>query len=146
MAAERDLQELDQLIMQFARVATQALREKGFAGLSLTQMQVLKRLCRQNERASDLAAALGVTPAAVTKLIDQLASRGLVARSPSQTDRRSTAVSITAVGKATLEKAVRARSATVRRLLQPLDQEEAEVLARALRLMTETLPEAWQKE
>ena len=58
--------------MQFARLATQSLREKGFAGLSLTQIQVLKRLCRHEQRASDLATALGVTPAAITKLIDQL--------------------------------------------------------------------------
>jgi DNA-binding MarR family transcriptional regulator len=145
MAAERDVRELDQLIMQFARMATQALREKGFAGLSLTHMHVLKRLSRQDERASDLAASLGVTPAAVTKLIDQLVVRGYVARSPSRTDRRSAAVSISPVGKAALRKSARARGATVRRLLQPLDHEEATVLARALRRMMETLPEAWRE-
>jgi DNA-binding MarR family transcriptional regulator len=143
MAEEGDIEELEQLVMQFARLVTVTLRERGVGGLSLSQIQVLKRLCHKDERASDLAVSLGVTPAAVTKLIDQLAERGMVQRSPSRTDRRSAAVSITKTGKVALEKSRHARSAMVRRFLEPLEKEEAVVLARALRRMVDVLPAAW---
>jgi DNA-binding MarR family transcriptional regulator len=146
MPADRELLELERLIMQLARLTSRMMREKGVGGLSLSQMRVLKRLSRQEERASDLASLLGVTPAAVTKLLDQLEKRGYVSRAPSRVDRRSTRVAVTASGKVALEKSERVRSATIQRLLQPLRKEEASVLTSTLRRLTAELPEAWMED
>jgi len=138
------LEELEGLVMEMARCVTAALRDRGVGGLSLTQMRVLTRLAGGIERASDLALSLRVTPAAVTKLLDQLEERGFIARRRSSADRRSTSVSLTAPGREAMERSRKARSETIRRLLRPLRDEESRVLAAVLRRMLEDLPEAWK--
>lgn len=61
-------------------------------------------------RVQDLAQAMGITVGAVSKIVDRLEAAGLVARTPSATDGRSSVISRTALGKAVTKSAMRAIS------------------------------------
>ena len=112
--------------------------------MSLIQLQCLKRLAAGRTRARDLSTSLGVTPAAVTKIIDKLFERGLLSRTRSLLDRRSAALEITAAGKAALERSRRTRSRALRTLLDPLSDEEVSVLTRVIRRSVDALPAVWE--
>lgn len=59
------------------------------SGLTPTQAEILQRIALRPERASDLAAHLGVTPATVSASLATLRSKGLVTRQSDPGDRRA---------------------------------------------------------
>lgn len=139
------LAELDQLFVQLSREVVHAVREQGLGGLSLSQIMVLKKAQRRGARAQDLSRGLAVSPAAVTKLVDQLSCRGLITRTRSRKDRRSAILAVTPEGVAALEQSERVRIQIIRALLEPLSQEEIAVLTRVLRHLVEVIPTAWKE-
>ena len=144
MASDRELDELDQLFMQLARQVWSAVREKGVGGLSLIQLSMLKCLSTGQTRAHDLSTRLSVSPAAITKIVDNLRERGLITRTRSLEDRRSAVLAITPAGREGLERSRRMRNRTLRTLLVTLSPEDIVVLKRFLRRSVEILPGAWQ--
>src|ERR1700744_3207917 len=82
-----------------AEVAAEAPRQAAAAvrlsiavahqvGMPLTDVQCLGLLAAGPAAPSDLAAQLGLTTGAVTKVLDRLEQTGFVARSPGPSDRR----------------------------------------------------------
>jgi DNA-binding MarR family transcriptional regulator len=72
-------------------------------GLSQRQCAILRTLVEQEgARISDLAASSGITPSAMTRVLEKLEARGLVERvRGAQTDGRAAMVRITAEGRRT---------------------------------------------
>ena len=68
--------------------------------LSFSQYIVLKKLAEGATRATDLARAAELDPGAMSRLLDRLAERGLVARIADPDDRRALQVALTADGAA----------------------------------------------
>ena len=58
-------------------------------GLTPTQAEILQRVSARPERASDLAAQMGVTPATISDSVAALRAKGLVTRRPDPADRRA---------------------------------------------------------
>lgn len=96
------------------------------------------------------AAAGGLTPAelmrsgmvtsgAITQRLDRLEERGLVRRSPSDSDRRSVLVSLTGAGRELVDAALPDHVATEERLLGGLDGAQRTQLASTLRDLLEHL-------
>jgi DNA-binding MarR family transcriptional regulator len=141
---EDSIGELDQLLVQLSRQVVHAVREQGLGGLSLSQLSVLKHVQRGSTSARDLSFGLEVSPAAVTKLVDQLVRRGLVTRIRSRTDRRSAVLSITAAGTGALEESARMRTQLIRALTKPLPRSDIEVLVKTLRHFVEVMPSVWR--
>jgi DNA-binding MarR family transcriptional regulator len=56
--------------------------------LTLVQLRVLRKLARQERSLGELGAELALSPTSITRLIDRLEERGLVARKRSLEDRR----------------------------------------------------------
>lgn len=56
--------------------------------LTLVQLRVLRKLARQERSLGELGAELSLSPTSITRLIDRLEERGLVARKRSLNDRR----------------------------------------------------------
>lgn len=78
--------------------ATRKAMDEGLApyGLTSAQLDVVLYLDLHGERAQrDLQAALGVTSATLTRLLDGMEARGLVARRPHEGDARVKCVAIT---------------------------------------------------
>jgi DNA-binding MarR family transcriptional regulator len=73
-------------------------------GVSAAQFGALLHLARHDgARAGDLAAALGVQPAAVTGLTDRMVAAGLVKKKPCPDDARVQRLHLTATGRRAAE-------------------------------------------
>lgn len=83
----------EQIVSGLARLAAFGRTEMWQAatahGLTPTQAEILQRIAQRPERASDLAAHLGVTAATVSDSVAALRAKGLVDRSPDPVDRRA---------------------------------------------------------
>ncbi len=74
-----------------------------------------------------------VTSGTMTNRVDRLALRGLVGRSPDPSDRRGVLVTLTAVGKKTVDGAFETLLASERELLAALSEEDHAQLAALLK-------------
>ena len=93
------------------------LRERH--GISLREYEVLLALGDAPDRRLrrvDLAARVLLTQSGVTRLLDPLEKRGLVARAPSPDDRRVTFAALTTAGARVLAAAARTHGDDIRRL------------------------------
>lgn len=78
------------------------------SGLTVTDFEVLRRLSAAPEgamRRVDLAAAVGLTPSGITRLLDGLQASGLVAKRLCTSDARVTYAELTAEGRAAMHTA-----------------------------------------
>ena len=110
------------------------LRDVG--ALSYVQFQLLARLGESPDghlRMTDLADGVVYSRSGLTYQAQLLEQRGLITRSPSPDDERSTVAAITPAGRETLHKVFPGHIATVRELLfAPLSDHDAGELARIL--------------
>jgi DNA-binding MarR family transcriptional regulator/GNAT superfamily N-acetyltransferase len=70
---------------------------------SLSEARVLYEIAQRETTAAALAHSLGLDPAFMSRLLRRLVSRGLVARTPSTTDRREAILALTVAGHAEFE-------------------------------------------
>jgi DNA-binding MarR family transcriptional regulator len=75
--------------------------DRAFAGLGLTAQQaaLLMHASTADSNPTQLMARLGTDTAGMTKLIDRLEAKGLLARQRSAVDRRSVLIEVTDAGK-----------------------------------------------
>jgi DNA-binding MarR family transcriptional regulator len=112
-------------------------------GLDAASFDVLATLRRSDPphrlTPAGLMRASMVTSGAITQRLDRLEERGLVARSPSETDRRVVYVTLTEEGFALIERVLPDHVATEHRVLAALSGERRDALAGALRDLLESL-------
>ena len=96
---------------------------------------VLLRALHDHERLapSALADALGMTRGAISKLVDRLAAKGLVARAQGGADRRYQQLSLTADGRALVPELARLADANDAEFFGDLNPEETAALERLLK-------------
>ena len=124
------------LLARLARVAEQACQSTG---ISLPQYRLLVSVSDGAQRASELAARVGVSRPTLTSLVDGLEQAGLLRRQPVPTDRRGIELVPTVEGLGAVE---RADAALTRRMLELVGPETA---ARA-RCVVEALGAALDRE
>jgi len=109
-AADIQAQRLSQSIARLRRAMRRAARAADPANtLTVAQLELLAALAEhQGMRPGELARLLHLAPNTVTTLINALAPRGLISRSPADNDRRAVAMRLTESG----ESAVRGWQAT----------------------------------
>jgi DNA-binding MarR family transcriptional regulator len=90
----------------------------------------------------DLAAAEGVRPPTMTRLVDGLEHDGFVTREPHPDDRRSVRVRVTPKGKRVLTGGRARRTRSLAEHLRGLAPSDLETLSRAAELLERTLREA----
>jgi len=89
------------------------LRRHELAGLTPTQLSALATVERAGPlRLGDLAAAEGIAPSTLTRLVTALEERGYVDRGPVPGDARASTLAITPAGHTVLER-IRQESTTV---------------------------------
>jgi len=134
-AGQRDCAILETvpLVMRFIR---DQVRRRHTAGLSLPQFRTLGFLGRtKNSSLSAVAEHLGLSLPAMSRLINGLVDERLVERQPVSNNRRQIALTLTAPGRATLEKVrdeIRLRLADS---LQSLSVPEQKTVRRAMRAL-----------
>jgi DNA-binding MarR family transcriptional regulator len=112
-------------IYRIARASGDAMEATyGRFGITRADFDVLATLRRSGEpfalTPSALTGALMLTSGGITGRVDRLERAGLVARSPSPTDRRALLVTLTPAGQGVVDKAVVAGLETQRSLLAAL--------------------------
>ena len=117
-----DFQPGIRLLARLARVAEQACQATG---ISLPQYRLLVSISGQPQRASELAARVGVSRPTLTSLVDGLAQAGLLQRLPAPNDRRGIQLVVTDAGCAAL---ARADHALTERMLQLVPPDAADSL------------------
>lgn len=110
------------LLARLARVAERACQETG---ISLPQYRLLVSVSGRPQRASELAARVGVSRPTLTSLVDGLEQAGMLRRVPVPTDRRGIVLEPTDGGRKAL---ARAEHALAERLARLVDPEAASVV------------------
>ena len=121
-------------VMQLAR----RLRQVRADGLDLTptQLSAMGVLARADDQPiGALAAAEKVAAPSMTRTVNALEERGLVARAPDPQDRRQSLVSLTTSGRELLLLNRRRRSEWLAKRIAELGAEEREVLRRAVGIL-----------
>ena len=111
----------------WSSLATRGNAHLAEHGLVPAEFEVCMRLARSPEgrlRMSDLAAQTRLTSSGITRLVDRLVERGLVARRDCASDRRTTFAVITDEGRALLERVLPAHLELIETwLVSPLRSE-----------------------
>ncbi len=114
------------------------IRHNRESALSLSQVNALFRLYHNGPGSvNDLAYYLGVTKAAVSQLLDQLITTGLVLRSENPHDRRMKLIALTEKGRLLVEKSMNTRHAWLLELSQVLSDSEKAQLLPAIKLLNQ---------
>jgi DNA-binding MarR family transcriptional regulator len=109
-------------------------------GLTPAQYGVLTVLAsRPGLGQSTLARALGFDKVTVLRVLRGLEGRGLVARSQSETNRRTVEVELTSAGREMLAQAQKPAERAYRRLLSPLEKAQQAQLIDLLQVLTDGL-------
>jgi DNA-binding MarR family transcriptional regulator len=121
--------------LRMARLHSEALTPYGINGRELAVLLTLA----DHEPPSQQQAAerLGVDRTTMVALLDALEAKGLVTRRPREGDRRRNVVELTGKGQDTLREATRASDEAERVLLAPITEQEAELLRKLLRAITD---------
>lgn len=131
-AADTDVIDVTRLRVAIARLSRR-LRRTGIAGLTPTQLAALSTVERSGPlRLGDLAAAEGIAPSTLTRLVTVLEEEGFVTRRPDPSDARASTIAITEVGHQTMERLRDEGTALLAQNLQLLTPEQRAALAAAL--------------
>jgi DNA-binding MarR family transcriptional regulator len=91
-------------------------------------------------RPTELAGTLMLTSSGTTKRLDRLERAGLIERSPDPGDRRGVVITLTAEGRALIDRVTEAHLANERRILAALGERDQQRLADLLRKLLLGLP------
>ncbi|HYZ01631.1 MAG TPA: MarR family transcriptional regulator [Candidatus Binatia bacterium] len=117
------------------------------AGLTLTQARLLRRLVPGPQGQTELGRQLNLSPASMTRLIDRLEERGLVARQRDVGDRRRVTVRLEPLGRTLLGEAHGLQGSAVERAIDAMSEEARERLIEVLEdLVARTRSEAGDEE
>ena len=113
-------------------------------GLSQRQTAILRVLvASEGARLTDLAALSGITPSAMTRVLEKLEARGLVERvRGTHTDGRAAMVRITAAGRRTrklLDQLMRSRT---RQIMDSIPPQQHQQVLNALELLNNAIEQA----
>lgn len=124
--------DVTRLRVALARLARR-LRRHEMAGLTPTQLAALATVEQVGPlRLGDLAAAEGIAPSTLTRLVAVLEERGYVRRDADPRDARASTLAITAEGHTTLDRLRAENSALLTQRLMLLTPEQRVALADAL--------------
>jgi DNA-binding MarR family transcriptional regulator len=132
ISAENGVIDVTRLRVALARLARR-LRRHEMAGLTPTQLAALATVEQAGPlRLGDLAAAEGIAPSTLTRLVAALEDLGYVRRDADPKDARASTLAITAEGHKTLERLRAENSALLTQRVMLLTPQQRTALADAL--------------
>ncbi len=132
ISAENGVIDVTRLRVALARLSRR-LRRHELAGLTPTQLAALSTVEQAGPlRLGDLAAAEGIAPSTLTRLVAVLEELGYVRRDADPKDARASTLAITVLGHETLERLRAENSALLAQQVMLLTPEQRGALAAAL--------------
>ena len=139
LALSKNNLQLAELIMETIPKVMQVIREDMREGrgerLSVAQFRVLAAINRGINHNKDLGDRLGVTEAAISRMIDLMEQDGLIKKSTNKTDRRQTDLSLSAEGAKLFNVIKSDAKYKMKKKLSALTVEEAEALTKGLEIL-----------
>ncbi len=129
------------IVPQAMRVFREEMRTHRSGAMSMPQFRILAQLFSEPISNKELASRLGVSGAAMTRMVDSLAADGLVARATNKKDRRSIYIRLTKKGHAYFQRIRGAAILSLARRLEGLDEIHIEQLGAGLGLISKALVE-----
>ncbi|HUO48151.1 MAG TPA: MarR family transcriptional regulator [Acidimicrobiales bacterium] len=141
VAAGPDSELATRLRLAVTRLSRQ-LRQQAVGGLTASQLAALATVERLGDpNLGELAAAEGVRPPSMTRLVDGLTAAGLVERVVDAEDRRVARVRLTAEGRRSLQRTRSAKTAYLARRLRRLPDDERRALRQLVALLEHLVEE-----
>jgi DNA-binding MarR family transcriptional regulator len=132
ISGEDGVIDVTRLRVAFARLSRR-LRRHELAGLTPTQLAALSTVEQVGPlRLGDLAAAEGIAPSTLTRLVAVLEELGYVRRDADPKDARASTLAITVLGHETLERLRAENSALLAQRIMLLTPDQRRALAAAL--------------
>ena len=94
----------------------------------------------------ELTQQLGIQPGSASEVLGKLESSGMITRTPSETDRRTTDVRLTEIGKAAAEKAKNNREQRHKQMFSCLTAEEKDLLLSLLEKVNDSWDHLYRKD
>jgi len=114
------------------RLDSDLVKNVGITANEYTTLMCLSEAPRRELRMADLANAAALSASRMTRLVDDLQSRGLVTKRTSADDGRGTVAKLTPAGLAKLKSAWPTHLASVRRIFNEIDSKTVATAAQAL--------------
>ncbi|MFI5283797.1 MAG: MarR family winged helix-turn-helix transcriptional regulator [Candidatus Dormibacterales bacterium] len=102
------------------------------AELTLVQVRVLRRLARRRQALGQLGSELNVAPPSMTRLVDRLEERGLIARQRDDDDRRKVVATLTEKGRRLVGALPFLEGTAIRTAVDRMDAGDRERIAKAI--------------
>lgn len=131
-------QTLDEALIAFRHTMTTLLLKeaKGFQ-LSLSHFEILMHLAHRGEvTMKDIATWLNITPPSASVLVDVLASKKLVTRTPSEKDRRTIYITINKEASDLINSIHKKKMSIFKKILTKLSEDDKKDLIRILNKCT----------
>jgi DNA-binding MarR family transcriptional regulator len=107
------------------------------SGITMMQLSVMRQLRNGPETVGRLGAEVGLSAASVTRLVDRLERRGLVARSRDSEDRRRVDVRLTVQGERVLGESRVFRGSDLHLAVEAMSSEERRQMIEGLQRLVE---------
>ena len=129
------LDEIAEALPQRSSALSRLFLTRTSVCVSRTEVGVMRNLRAGPRRITELAAEERVTQPAITLLVNRLAERGWVERTPDSSDRRAVLVSLTPCGDEAFERLREEYRALLHEEMASLDDAEVETLAGAVEIL-----------
>jgi len=135
---EVDAERLEALLPRLMRVLLPSVEEDPLGGLPLGQIRLMRAVAPGPKLAADAGAELGLSPSALSQMVQRLEEAGLIRREEFPEDKRHRSLCLTEAGAARMADRRRLRAHRARSLLDRLSADERSTLLCLLeRLVTE---------
>ncbi len=111
---------------------SQAIKDCAEDGLGVTQFRILSNIGCGINRVKDIAEINGVSQPAISKMVEQMVSKGLLCREKDGQDRRSSVLEMTIKGKSLFEGVENRTMGKVEEKLALMNEQEVGQLEQAL--------------
>lgn len=124
MSREEKITALMDAFMQLKRSMNRQLIEVDACAATPVQTEILARIARGENKAGDIAAAMGASASAVTQHVNQLVDHGFVNKKESLADKRELILHLTVAGKHVIEMKQRLMLGRVENIVGALTDDE----------------------
>jgi len=122
-----------------------ALSKGYFPDLSIAELHTLEAIGYESRAMSETASRLGITTGTLTVAIDRLVRKGYVERNRDTKDRRVVRINLTRKGKLAYRIHSKFHTLLVRRIMEPLNDTQQQMLADMVESIDELITEQYRK-
>ncbi len=113
-------------------ILAEALLQEGGEQITAPQFRILDMVANLTGKPAEIASMLGISPPAVTFLLERLETKGLLRREPGSSDRRRVEIALTENGSDLVQRVNARRRRLLQSILRKMDTASRDRLAPSL--------------